>query len=88
MLHGKPIICISTNLRRDDTDPRKRIHELQDSYANAILENWYASGLKTVKDVEAQEEQRSKAVPSGSSFSTDSFFEAALKRSYENMPKG
>ncbi len=55
------------------------------SYANAILENWYASGLKTVKDVEAQEEQRSKAVPSGSSFSTDSFFEAALKRSYEGM---
>ncbi len=55
------------------------------SYANAILENWYASGLKTVKDVEAHEEQRAKAIPSGSSFSTDSFFEAALKRSYEGM---
>jgi len=42
MLHGKPIICISTNLRRDDTDPRKRIHELQDSYANAIF---HAGGI-------------------------------------------
>ncbi len=54
------------------------------NYANAVLENWYAAGYKTVADVEAAEEERSKTkdVPAGTSFSTDSFFEAALKRSY------
>jgi len=57
------------------------------SYANAILENWYAAGFKTLADVDAAEAERSKsaAVPAGSSFSTDSFFEAALKRSYEGV---
>ena len=56
-------------------------------YANAILENWYASGLRTVEEIEAAEKERSKsaAVPQGTSFSTDSFFEAALKRSYEGV---
>jgi len=56
-------------------------------YANAILENWYASGLRTVEEIEAAENERSKsaAVPQGTSFSTDSFFEAALKRSYDGI---
>ena len=44
-------------------------------------------GFKTLADVDAAETERSKsaAVPAGSSFSTDSFFEAALKRSYEGV---
>ncbi|MBO4931760.1 MAG: DnaD domain protein [Clostridia bacterium] len=56
------------------------------NYANAVIENWYAAGHKTVEDVEAAEAQRSanrpKDVPTGTSFATDSFFEAALQRSY------
>ncbi len=56
------------------------------NYANAVLQNWYAAGLKTPEDVEAAEAQRAanrpKDVPAGTSFSTDSFFEAALQRSY------
>lgn len=56
------------------------------NYANAILEHWYTAGLKTPEDVEAAEEKRAanrpKDVPAGASFSTDSFFEAALQRSY------
>ncbi len=55
-------------------------------YANAILERWYIAGLTTIEEVEAAEEKRAanreKNVPAGSSFSTDSFFEAALQRSY------
>lgn len=55
------------------------------SYANAILENWYAAGYKTVEDVDAAENERNKtAVQNTSSFATDDFYEAALKRSYEN----
>ncbi len=62
------------------------------NYANAVLENWYAAGHKSVADVEAAEAQRAasrpKDVPSGTSFATDSFFEAALQRSYgENTKK-
>ncbi len=56
------------------------------NYANAVLENWFAAGYKTVGDVEEAEAQRAanrpKNVPTGTSFSTDSFFEAALQRSY------
>lgn len=55
------------------------------SYANAILENWYAAGYKTVEEVDAAENERSRSsAPTGSSFATDDFYEAALMRSYEN----
>lgn len=58
------------------------------NYANAVLENWYAAGLKTVEEVRSAEAQRQssrqKEVPSGTSFSTDSFFEAAIQRSYSD----
>ncbi len=57
------------------------------NYANAILERWYTAGFTTVEEVEAAEEKRAanreKNVPAGTSFATDSFFEAALQRSYE-----
>lgn len=61
-----------------------RINDPTLNYANAILENWYTAGYTTVEQVEAAEEERAKnkAQPTGSSFSTDSFFETALKRSY------
>ena len=58
------------------------------NYANAVLQNWYTAGLKTPEDVEAAEAQRAanrpKDVPSGTSFSTDSFFDAAIG----NVPFG
>lgn len=55
------------------------------NYTNAILENWYAAGIKTLEEVEAAEQEHSKSsVPAGSSFSTDDFYEAALRRSYES----
>lgn len=62
------------------------------NYANAVIENWFAAGYKTVRDVEEAEAQRAanrpKNVPQGTSFETDSFFEAALQRSYgENSTK-
>lgn len=53
------------------------------SYANAILENWYASGYKTPDEVKAAEEEwKKKKSTLDSSFSTDDFYEAALMRSY------
>lgn len=63
-------------------------------YANAILENWNADDLRTVEQIQAAvEERRAKkegkapvATPTlGNSFDTDDFFEAALKRSMEQM---
>lgn len=55
------------------------------SYANAILENWYAAGYKTPEEVKAAEEEwKNKKKSSDSSFSTDDFYEAALRRSYQS----
>jgi len=54
-------------------------------YTNAILEKWHAEGIRTVEDVERFEAERRPAgagVPTGASFDTDDFFEAALQRSY------
>ena len=52
-------------------------------YANAILEKWFAEGIKNIDDVnallEAREQEKSNE---GSSFDVDDFFAAALKRSY------
>ena len=61
------------------------------SYANAVLENWYKAGLGTLAEVEASiaEYQKNKEAekpgeqkPEGTSFDTDDFFAAALRRSY------
>ncbi len=56
-------------------------------YANAILEKWYAEGIRTLADVEALLEKREqeKAENGGSSFDVDDFFEAAIKRSYSEQ---
>lgn len=52
-------------------------------YANAILEKWFAEGIRNVDDVKtllASREQ--EKATEGSSFDVDDFFAAALKRSY------
>jgi len=56
------------------------------SYMAKILDNWQIAGIKTAEDVEkSQEEYKSKQKMSMSTFETDDFFEAALKRSNEKM---
>ncbi len=56
------------------------------SYANGVLENWYKAGLANVAEIEASmaeyQKAHEKAVPA-TSFDTDDFFSAALRRSYE-----
>lgn len=52
-------------------------------YANAILEKWFAEGIKNIDDVNALLAAREQEkVTEGSSFDVDDFFAAALKRSY------
>ena len=56
-------------------------------YANAILENWYKAGLKTIEEIDTALDEYKKAhestLDNGGSFDTDDFFEAALRRSYD-----
>ena len=63
------------------------------NYANAVLDTWHAEGLTTAEQIDEYLEKHKKDKPSGkksgkkkddaaSSFETDDFFEAALKRSY------
>jgi len=55
-------------------------------YCNAVLERWFASGYKTVEEVNAGIEEyrhdKDGAKDKKGSFDTDDFFEAALRRSY------
>lgn len=71
------------------------------NYANAILENWHNAGLKTAEEIYKYTEEYEKkkgtkkqknaksntSTPFDSSFDTDDFFEAALKRSYNDTEK-
>lgn len=54
------------------------------SYTNKILENWHVSGVKTVEDAEKSIKSHKDKL-NMSSFDTDDFFEAALKRSNERI---
>ncbi len=63
--------------------------EFNFDYANAILENWYKSGVLSKADAEkavcAFKQEKEAAPKDGGSFSTDEFFGLALKRSYSGM---
>ena len=55
-------------------------------YANAILERWNAEGLGTLDEIKAaldsEREKKTGKTELGSSFDTDDFFEAALRRGF------
>ena len=55
-------------------------------YMGTVLDNWHMAGIKTAEDVEKSlTEYKNKQKLSMSTFDTDEFFEAALKRSNEKM---
>ena len=57
-------------------------------YADAILEKWHAEGLRTEEEVLAFEQKSKQQKNSGEgekSYELDDFFEAALKRSLEDL---
>ena len=61
-------------------------------YAAKILENWHTKGVKTLEEAKNLEFDYKKAKQSENtnketSFDSDEFFEAALKKSYENLGK-
>lgn len=60
-------------------------------YAGRIMENWFNSGYTTVEQVKENEasfkKKKEAESASESSFDNDEFFEAALKRSYDNIGK-
>ena len=53
-------------------------------YANTVLERWNAAGLRTIEEIEASYKKSGSESPSVGSFDTDSFFEAAVRRSLGN----
>lgn len=55
------------------------------AYADSVLRRWHDEGIDTIEKIEADIVARSKAKAEGdgtSSFDTNEFFEAALRRSY------
>lgn len=64
----------------------EKIGKVSYSYMAKILDNWHMAGIKTAEDVEKSlTEYKNKQKLSMSTFDTDEFFEAALKRSNEKM---
>ncbi|MBQ8344821.1 MAG: DnaD domain protein [Clostridia bacterium] len=69
-----------------------KIQQPAPKYTNGVLEKWYAQKLRTVEEIRAFEEAKRgekdggrSGVPSREkSYDLDDFFEAALKRSYDN----
>ncbi len=49
------------------------------AYTNAIIERWYAAGLRDLDAIEASESEK---LPAEGSFDTNDFFESALRRSF------
>ena len=56
------------------------------AYANAILERWNSEGIRTPEQADAEKQEKQAAAKNGS-FDTDSFFEAALQRSFSSDRK-
>ena len=65
------------------------IHEPAPKYTNSILERWHAEGLHTASDIEEYIKSQKQAASKGheKSYDTDEFFEASLKRSFEEFDK-
>ncbi len=63
-------------------------------YAHAILTRWHSEGLRTAEEIDAQlakdAEQKNKPTEPtlGNSFDTYDFFDAALRRAYDDMGIG
>lgn len=51
------------------------------AYANSVLERWNAEGLRTLSEIEESYKKTDVGQKTDGSFDTDSFFEAAVKRS-------
>lgn len=55
-------------------------------YADSILERWFAEGLRTAESIESFEKSKKTAKAEGDkSYDLDDFFEAALKRSFDDL---
>ncbi len=57
-------------------------------YAGSILDKWYAEGLRTAEDVSRYIEKEKQSKEGGEvakSYDVEDFFEAALRRSYEDL---
>ena len=59
------------------------------SYANAILKKWNELGLRTEDEIKAyleeNKKQKDKSDKDGASFDTDDFFDAAIRRTFEEL---
>lgn len=55
-------------------------------YADAILEKWYAEGLRTADDVSGFEQKhKQESKDESKSYDLDDFYEAALERSFKDL---
>lgn len=59
------------------------------SYANKVLESWFADGIKTPEDLgKAKEKRKGATGAQAASFNVDDFFNAAINRGFDTGKKG
>ena len=66
------------------------IQKVQPKYADKILEKWHVEGLRTAEEIEKYESEKRGAQKTAQSdpqksYDLDDFFEAAMKRSFEEL---
>ena len=64
------------------------IHEPKPKYTNGVLEKWYTERLHTIEDIEKYEETikgKKELSVSNKSYNINEFFDAALKRSFDDI---
>ena len=59
-------------------------HEYNPAYMNGILERWYSAAITTPEQVREDARSHKAKAQGGSSFDTEEFLEAALRRSYSD----
>ena len=84
MGYGVEVIRLAYDITVDNTQ------SASPSYANAILKKWNELGLRTENEVKTyldeNKKPKSKAESeSSTSFDTDDFFNAALRRTFEEL---
>ncbi len=82
MGYGTEEIRLAYDITVDNT------HSPSSAYANTILEAWYAAGLHTCKEIINYEEGKKGAQGKNNpikSYNTDEFFNAAIKRTFDEL---
>ena len=88
MFNGKPLICVSSDIRTYEADKRRMIHELHDTYSNAVFN---AGGIPMITCGVCAEEMADLCdgllLTGGADMDTELYGETPLNDSVKPLPE-